>query len=107
MKGGARRFYNRWYFWTTHSRLQPVVEVTKTRKRRLGSILTYLPHRITNALNGSINAQVEKVKRMAGGDRNRAFTATACISILTPKHNILGLPIAFPDELHKKTNRPA
>ena len=70
-EGWARRFFKRWYFWATHSRLPPVVSVAKTLKRRLDNVLTYLLHRITNALNESINAQVEKVKRMASGYRNR------------------------------------
>jgi transposase len=70
-EGWARRFFKRWYFWATHSRLPPVIEVALTFKRRLGNVLTYLKHPITNALNESLNAQLEKVKRMASGYRNR------------------------------------
>ena len=76
-EGWARRFFRRWYFWATHSRLPPVIAVARTLKRRLDNILTYLRHRITNALNESLNAQVEKVKRMARGYRNRAHFQTA------------------------------
>ena len=75
--GWARRFFRRWYFWATHSRLPPVIAVARTLKRRLDNILTYLEHRITNALNESLNAQVEKVKRMASGYRNRTHFQTA------------------------------
>ncbi|HID24373.1 MAG TPA: hypothetical protein EYP14_18515, partial [Planctomycetaceae bacterium] len=39
--------------------------MARTFKKRLENMLTYLPHRITNALNESLNAQIEKVKRMA------------------------------------------
>ena len=75
--GWARRFFRRWYFWATHSRLPPVIAVARTLKRRLDNVLTYLEHRITNALNESLNAQVEKVKRMASGYRNRTHFQTA------------------------------
>lgn len=76
-EGWARRFFQRWYFWATHSRLPPVIEVARTLKRRLDNVLTYLRHRITNALNESLNSQVEKVKRMASGYRNRTHFHTA------------------------------
>ena len=76
-EGWARRFFQRWYFWATHSRLPAVIAVARTLKRRLDNVLTYLPHRITNALNESLNARVEKVKRMASGYRNRAHFHTA------------------------------
>ena len=76
-EGWARRFFRRWYWWATHSQLAPMVAAAKTLKRHLDNILTYLPHRITNALNETINAQIEKVKRMACGFRNRESFHTA------------------------------
>ena len=54
-----------------------MIAVARTLKRRLDNILTYLRHRITNALNGAVNAQVEKVKRLARGYRNRTNFQTA------------------------------
>ena len=76
-EGWARRFFRRWYWWATHSQLAPMVTVAKTLKRHLDNILTYLSHRITNALNETINAQIEKVKRMECGFRNRENFHTA------------------------------
>ncbi len=75
--GWARRFFQRWYFWATHSRLPEVVKAAKTIQRHLDNILTYLAHPITNALNECINGQIEKVKRMACGYRNREHYKTA------------------------------
>ena len=43
----AQKYFKRWYFWATHSRLRPVIEAAKTLKRRLPNILTYFKHRIT------------------------------------------------------------
>jgi len=73
----AMRFFRKWYFWATHSRLAPVIEAARTIKRHLTNILTYLKHRITNALSEALNAKIEKVKRMACGYRNRDHYKTA------------------------------
>ena len=75
--GWALKFFKRWYFWATHCRLQPISNVAKTIKRHLDNILTYLKYRITNALSEALNAQVEKIKRMACGYRNREHYRTA------------------------------
>jgi transposase len=48
-EGPARKHFQWWYNWATHSRLQPVIKVARTLKTRLDNILTYLKHRITNA----------------------------------------------------------
>jgi len=66
-----RKFFSRWYFWATHSRLSPIIKVAKTLKNHLYNILTYAKHRITNALGESLNSKIEKVKRLACGFRNR------------------------------------
>ena len=70
-RGWARRFFQRWYQWATHSRLAPIIKAAKTIQRHLDNILTYLVHGITNALSEALNAHIEKVKRMACGYRNR------------------------------------
>jgi transposase len=72
-----RKYFKRWYFWATHSRLAPVKKAAKTLKVHLDNIVTYARHRITNALGESINAKIEKVKRLACGFRNRAHYRTA------------------------------
>lgn len=72
-----RNYFKRWYFWATHSRLQPVIKAAKTLKAHLDNIVTYARHRITNALGEAINAKIEKIKRMACGFRNRAHYRTA------------------------------
>jgi hypothetical protein len=77
--------------------------VAPTLKRRIDHVLTYLRHPITNALNESLNAQVEKVKRRASGYRNRLHFHTAIISTAADwtsilDHNIGGLPTVIPDD---------
>jgi transposase len=72
-----RRYFQRWYFWATHSRLAPVIKAANTLKTHLDNIVTYARHRITNALGEGINAKIEKVKRSACGFRNRSHYRTA------------------------------
>jgi transposase len=76
-EGAARNHFKWWYNWATHSRLQPIIEVARTLKRRLTNILTYLKHRITNATSESINAKIQWVKYTARGFRNKQNFKTA------------------------------
>jgi transposase len=39
-KKKAKKFFNKWYCWATHSRLKPVIEAAKTLKNHLKNILT-------------------------------------------------------------------
>jgi transposase len=75
--GWAVKFFKRWYHWATHSRLKPIIAAAKTIQRHLANILTYLRHGITNGLTEAINSNIEKVKRMACGFRNREHYRTA------------------------------
>lgn len=72
-----RAYFDKWYFWATHSHIAPVKAAAKTLKVHIDNIVTYANHRITNALGESINAKIEKVKRMACGFRSRAHYRTA------------------------------
>jgi transposase len=66
----AKSFWKRWYFWATHSRLKPVIEVAAMIKRHIANILTYFRHRITNAVSEGINCKIQTIKKMAYGFRN-------------------------------------
>ena len=72
-----RRFFDQWYWWARHSRLAPIMKAAATLKTHIDNIVTYARHRITNALGESINAKIEKVKRMACGFRNKEHYKTA------------------------------
>jgi transposase len=66
----ARNFFAKWYWWATHSRLSPMAEVAKKLKRHLENLLTYLKHRITNAVAEGLNSKIQQVKAVARGFRN-------------------------------------
>ena len=76
-EGWMRKYFRRWYFWASHSRLDPVKKAAKTLKDHLDNIVTYARHRITNAMAEGINAKIEKIKRKACGFRNRSHYRTA------------------------------
>jgi transposase len=69
--GWAKRFWDRWYFWATHSRLLPMIEKAKLLARHLPNILTYFTHRITNAVAEGLNSKIAAVQKRACGFRNR------------------------------------
>ncbi len=66
----ARRFFDRWYFRATHSRLKPIIDVAKTLKRHLDGLLSYIEHSITNAVTEGLNSKIQSVKSNARGFRN-------------------------------------
>lgn len=69
--GAARTYFKRWYYWATHSQLAPMVKLAQMIKRHLDNILTYLKHRITNAVTEALNAKIQWIKYGARGFRSR------------------------------------
>lgn len=75
--GAAQKFFDRWFWRATHSRLTPMAEVAKLIRRHLPNVLTYLQHRITNAGVEAINSAIQWVKKTARGFRNVEHFKTA------------------------------
>ena len=75
----ARKFFDRWYWWATHSRLKPIIRVAKMMKRNIDNILTYLQHRITNAAAEGFNSKIQAIKSAARGFRNFAHYRTSIL----------------------------
>ncbi len=73
----AERHWKHWYFWATHSKLKPMLVAAKTLKRHLANILTYVEHRVTNAVSEGINSKIQTIKKMAYGFRNKDHFKTA------------------------------
>jgi transposase len=70
-RGWARRAWKAWISWALRSRLEPVKAVARLVQRHLEGIINAIVLRATNAGAESINARIQKVKRMANGYRNR------------------------------------
>jgi len=69
-RGAAQKFFTRWFWRATHSRLQPLAAVAKRLKRHLPNVLTYVKHGITHAGLEAVNSTIQGVKKMARGFRN-------------------------------------
>jgi len=64
------KFWKRWYFWATHSRLEPIRKAAETVGRHIDNIVTYYQHPVTNAMSEGLNSKIQKIKSMACGFRN-------------------------------------
>jgi len=69
-EGWAQRFWRRWYFWATHSKLPPMIEAAKMIARHLPNVLTYFTHRISNAVAEGLNSKIATIQKRACGYRN-------------------------------------
>jgi len=67
----AAKAWKRWLGWALRCRLEPMRRVAKMIREHLRGIITAIVHRATNAGAESINAKIQRVKRMACGYRNR------------------------------------
>ena len=70
-ESAARAFFEQWRGWASRSRLTPMVTVARMLTARLENILTYLKHRITNAVSEGLNSRIQWVKATARGFRNQ------------------------------------
>ena len=75
--GSGWKFWKRWYFWATHSRLGPIRKAAETVHRHIDNILTYYQHPVTNAMSEGLNSKIQKIKSMACGFRNLENFKTA------------------------------
>ena len=62
-RGWALRHWRHWYFWATHSRLKPVIEVARMIHGHLENVLTYLDHHITTATCEGLNSKIQTIKK--------------------------------------------
>jgi len=67
----ARKAWRAWISWAQRSRLEPVRRVARMVRDHLEGILNAIVLRATNAAAESVNAKIQRVKRMACGFRNR------------------------------------
>jgi transposase len=66
----AEYYLKRWYFWATHSRIEPVVKVARTIRQHQNGILRWFTSRINNGILEGINSLVQAAKAKARGYRS-------------------------------------
>lgn len=67
----AETFLKKWYFWATHSRLEPIKEAAYTIKRHWQGVLRWFTSKINNGILEGINSLVQAAKARARGYRNK------------------------------------
>jgi len=86
----AEAFLKKWYFWATHSRLEPMKEAAYTIKRHWSGILRWFTSRINNGVLEGINSLVQAAKARARGYRTNRYLINM-IYLINGKLNF-GLP---------------
>jgi transposase len=84
----AESFLKKWYFWATHSRLQPMINAARTVKRHWDGILRWHDTHIANGILEGINSLVQAAKAKARGYRS-SHNLKAMIYLIAGKLEIL------------------
>lgn len=72
----AEAYLNKWYFWATHSRIQPIIDAAKTIRRHQEGVLRWFTSKINNGILEGINSLVQAAKAKARGYRSNRNFAT-------------------------------
>ena len=60
-------YLNKWYFWATHSQLEPIVKAAKTIKRHWDGIVKWFESKINNGILEGLNSVIQAAKSKARG----------------------------------------
>jgi transposase len=78
------KLLRKWYFWATHSRIEPIKEAAYTIKRHWEGIVNWFDYKISNGILEGFNSIFQAAKAKARGYR-RYDTIKAIIYLLTGK----------------------
>jgi len=95
----AEPLLRQWYYWATHSRLEPMIKAAKTIKKHWAGVLRWFTSRINNGMLEAINSLIQSAKAQARGFRSVSYLTTM-IYLIAGKLD-LGLPI-LPNVTHTK-----
>ena len=68
---------NKWYFWATHSRLEPIIKAAKTIKRHWAGVVKWKESQINNGILEGLNSILQAAKRKARGYKKPHFKIIA------------------------------
>jgi transposase len=66
----AEGYLKRWYFWATHSRLNPIIDCAKTIKKHWNGVTNYIKTKISNGILEGTNSLIQAAKDSARGFRS-------------------------------------
>ena len=78
------KLLSKWYFWATHSRIEPIKEAAYTIQRHWDGIVNWFDYKISNGILEGFNSIFQAAKAKARGYR-RYDTIKAIIYLLTGK----------------------
>ena len=78
------KLLRKWYFWATHSRIEPIKEAAYTIQRHWSGIVNWFDYKISNGILEGFNSIFQAAKAKARGYR-RYDTIKAIIYLLTGK----------------------
>jgi transposase len=91
-------WFDRWYFWATHSRIPAVIKVAKTLKQHQGGVMRWFHSKLSNGLLEGMNSLIQAAKARARGFRSPR-KMKVIIYLLLSKLDFR-LPIALPSAIH-------
>ncbi len=80
------RLLKKWYFWATHSRLEPISKAARTIKNHWDGVVAWRKSQINNGILEGLNSIVQVAKAKARGFRNTEYFKTI-IHLITGKLN--------------------
>ena len=78
------KLLKKWYFWATHSRIEPIKQAAYTIKRHWNGVLNWIHYRISNGILEGFNSVFQAAKTKARGYQ-RTDSIIAIIFLLTGK----------------------
>lgn len=88
-------FLKKWYFWATHSRLEPIKKAARTIKKHWDGIVRWKVSQINNGILEGLNSVIQAAKRKARGYKFNHFKTI--VYLITGKLNFTQInPHAYP-----------
>jgi transposase len=85
----AEGYLKKWYFWATHSRLDPVIECAKAIKNHWKGVTNYIKTKIDNGILEGTNSIIQAAKDSARGFRStKNFITTIYLKTGKLKFNL-------------------
>ncbi len=64
-----QEYLNKWYYWATHSKLEPIIKAAKTVKRDWDGIIRWYESKINNGILEGLNSVIQAAKSKARGHK--------------------------------------
>ena len=84
----AEDYLKKWFFWATHSRLEPIIAAAYTIKRHWEGVLNFIKSKISNGILEGINSLVQAARNKARGYRSVKYF-TLMIYMIAGKLNYI------------------